>query len=48
VIIRLLIAALLAFSMSGCGTKSALLLPDGKPSPRDQKDPSQPPGPISR
>jgi predicted small lipoprotein YifL len=47
-ILRILIVAALAFSVSGCGTKSELLLPDGKPSPRDQKDPSQPPSPISR
>ena len=46
--LRILIVVALAFAVSGCGTKSELYLPDGKPSPPNQKDPSQPPSPISR
>ncbi|HLY06016.1 MAG TPA: hypothetical protein VKR31_09735 [Rhizomicrobium sp.] len=42
------LALALAFSIAGCGTKTELLKPDGKPTPRDQRDPSQPPSPISR
>jgi predicted small lipoprotein YifL len=32
-----------AFALSGCGVKSDLVLPDGKPSPKGEKDPSKPP-----
>ena len=38
----------LALTLAGCGTKTELLLPNGKPNPAGQKDPSQPPSPISR
>jgi len=47
----LLAAALgwaLAIGVAGCGTKTELLKPDGKRTPRDEKDPSQPPSSISR
>ncbi|HEY2445323.1 MAG TPA: hypothetical protein VGI20_06260 [Rhizomicrobium sp.] len=47
-ILRILVVVALLLPSSGCGFKSELLLPDGKPTPRDQKDPSQPPSPISR
>jgi predicted small lipoprotein YifL len=30
-------------ALSGCGVKTDLLKPDGKPTPKDQKDPSKPP-----
>ena len=33
----------LAFGIAGCGVKSDLLMPDGKPTPKGQKDPSNPP-----
>ena len=39
---------ILALGIAGCGTKTELLKPDGKPTPRDERDPSQPPSPISR
>jgi predicted small lipoprotein YifL len=47
-ILRFLVVLALMLPAAGCGTKSELLLPSGKPSPRDQNDPSQPPSPISR
>jgi len=47
-ILRLIVVLALAIPVCACGTKSELLLPDGKPSPHNQKDPSQPPSPISR
>jgi hypothetical protein len=33
----------LALGVSGCGVKSDLLTPDGKTTPKGQKDPSKPP-----
>jgi predicted small lipoprotein YifL len=42
------LSLVLALTLAGCGTKTELLLPDGKPNPAGQKDPSQPPSPISR
>ena len=47
-ILRVLVVLALALPAAGCGTKTELLMPDGKPTPRDQRDPSQPPSPISR
>jgi predicted small lipoprotein YifL len=46
--LRLAIALMLALSVSACGVKTDLLLPNGKPTPKTQKDPSQPPQPIGR
>ncbi|MEJ1967588.1 MAG: lipoprotein [Rhizomicrobium sp.] len=36
-------AILLALGVTGCGVKSDLLLPNGKPTPKTEKDPSKPP-----
>lgn len=47
-ILRFLVVLALMLPAGGCGTKSELQLPSGKPAPRDQKDPSEPPSPISR
>ena len=47
-ILRLVLALSLALSVAACGTKSNLLKPDGDPTPKGQKDPSQPPSPITR
>ena len=47
-ILRLLIVLGLALCLPACGTKSELDLPNGKPSPRGQADPSQPTNPITR
>ena len=33
----------LALSVSACGVKSDLVMPDGKPTPKGEKDPSKPP-----
>jgi len=41
-------AVSLAFSLSACGVKSDLVRPDGKPAPKDQRDPSRPPNPIGQ
>jgi predicted small lipoprotein YifL len=32
--------------LAGCGVKNELVLPDGKPTPKGQHDPSKPPLPI--
>jgi hypothetical protein len=44
------VIALLAVSLvlASCGVKTDLLKPDGKPTPKDQNDPSQPPRPIGK
>jgi predicted small lipoprotein YifL len=39
------VAMALALSVSACGVKSDLMLPDGKPTPKGEKDPSKPPPP---
>jgi predicted small lipoprotein YifL len=46
--VAVLAAASLAFSLSACGVKSDLVKPDGKPTPKDQRDPSRPPNPIGQ
>jgi predicted small lipoprotein YifL len=46
--LKLFVAAALVMPIAACGTKTELLMPNGKPTPRDQRDPSQPPSPISR
>ena len=48
VMLKLFVAFALVLPTAACGTKTELLLPNGKPTPRDQRDPSQPPSPISR
>ena len=40
---RIILAFVLAFALTGCGVKNDLVLPDGKPSPKGEKDPSKPP-----
>jgi predicted small lipoprotein YifL len=44
----MLAATALAFSLSACGVKSDLVKPDGKPTSKDQHDPSRPPNPIGQ
>jgi predicted small lipoprotein YifL len=41
--LRLILAIALTFAVASCGVKNDLVLPDGKPSPKGQKDPSKPP-----
>ncbi len=45
---RLLLAFTLVASLSGCGVKSDLILPNGKTPPKNQPDPSKPPQPIGQ
>jgi predicted small lipoprotein YifL len=40
---RIVLAIVLALGVSGCGVKNDLVMPDGKPTPKGQKDPSKPP-----
>jgi predicted small lipoprotein YifL len=47
-ILRLLLAFALVLAVPACGVKSELLMPNGKSTPKTQKDPSQPPQPIGR
>jgi len=47
-LLRVAAALTLAVGIASCGTKTELLKPDGKPTPRDERDPSQPPNPLSR
>ena len=46
--LRLVVVLSLALALSGCGIKSDLLMPNGKETPKGQKDPSRPPQPIGR
>ncbi len=46
--LRLVLLVGLALAVAACGTKSNLLKPDGNPTPKSEKDPSQPPNPITR
>jgi predicted small lipoprotein YifL len=41
--LRVILALALALGVAGCGVKSDLLTPDGKTTPKGQKDPSKPP-----
>ena len=41
--LRIFLVFVLAVALSSCGVKSDLVLPDGKPSPKGEKDPSKPP-----
>jgi hypothetical protein len=42
----LLIAA--SLMVSACAVKNDLVRPDGKPTPKDERDPSKPPYPVGR
>jgi predicted small lipoprotein YifL len=46
--LRLLIVLGLVLAVPACGVKSDLLLPNGKSTPKNQKDPARPPQPIGR
>jgi predicted small lipoprotein YifL len=46
--LRLLLAAVLTLSLAACGVKSDLVLPDGKPTAKNEKDPSKPPSQMGR
>jgi predicted small lipoprotein YifL len=47
-ILRLLVVLGLLLAIPACGTKDDLLLPNGKESPKGQKDPSRPQRPIGQ
>jgi predicted small lipoprotein YifL len=47
-ILKLLVGFAIILPVAGCGTKTELLMPDGKRTPPGERDPSQPPSPISR
>ena len=46
--LRLVLLLGLSLALAGCGVKNDLLMPDGKPTPKDQRDPSKPPQPIAQ
>jgi len=46
--LRLALAFAFLLAVSGCGVKSDLVMPDGKVTPKGEKDPSKPPSPIGR
>jgi predicted small lipoprotein YifL len=41
--LRIAIAMMLVLGVTGCGVKNDLVTPDGKPTPKNEKDPSKPP-----
>ena len=45
---RVLLAALAALVLAGCGVKNDLIKPNGQATPRDEHDPSKPPYPLGR
>ncbi len=46
--LRLVLVLALVLSLGACGVKNDLVLPDGKPTPKGQQDPSKPPQPIAQ
>ena len=46
--LRLLVVFGLLLAVPACGTKNDLLMPNGQPTPKGEKDPSRPPQPIGR
>jgi hypothetical protein len=47
-LLRALLVVLLGLAVSSCGIKSDLLMPNGKGTPKTQRDPSRPPQPIGK
>ncbi|MBU6444826.1 MAG: lipoprotein [Alphaproteobacteria bacterium] len=45
---RVLILAALSLALAACGVKTDLVMPNGKPTPANQTDPSKPPQPLGR
>jgi predicted small lipoprotein YifL len=45
---RLALILTLSLALAGCGVKNDLVLPDGKPTPKGEKDPSKPPQQLGR
>jgi predicted small lipoprotein YifL len=46
--IRMIFVLGLALALGACGVKNDLVMPNGKPTPKGQQDPSKPPQPISQ
>jgi predicted small lipoprotein YifL len=46
--LRLALAFALVFSLGACGVKNDLVLPDGKPTAKGERDPSKPTQPIGQ
>ena len=42
------LAVVMAVGLAGCGVKDDLVMPDGKPTPKGEKDPSKPPAQQQR
>ena len=47
-VVRFILAAVLGFVLSSCGVKTDLMTPEGKTTPKTQRDPSRPPQPIGQ
>ena len=45
---KLILIVMASLILASCGVKNQLIKPDGTATPRDQKDPSQPPYPLGR
>lgn len=45
---RLLMLSAVLLVLAGCGVKSSLVMPNGKPTPKGQQDPSRPPNPLGQ
>ena len=41
--LRIALIVAMALGVAGCGVKNDLVMPDGKPTPKGEKDPSKPP-----
>ena len=41
--LHIALAVILALGVGSCGVKNDLVMPDGKPTPKNEKDPSKPP-----
>jgi predicted small lipoprotein YifL len=46
--LRLVAFLALSLALASCGVKNDLVMPDGKPTAKNQKDPSKPPLPIGQ
>jgi hypothetical protein len=46
--LRLVLVALVALGIMGCGVKSDLVRPNGHPTAKKQHDPSRPPQPLGQ
>jgi predicted small lipoprotein YifL len=47
-VIAIALALAFVLPLAACGTKTNLDLPNGKPAPKNERDPSRPPQPIGQ